>query len=76
MDVQVLGIGLGKNSCSLVGLDVSGRVVVRRRMCRDSIVTFAARTPGCVVAMEAGCRAHHLGRQLAAQGHARVTTYG
>ena len=70
MDVQVVGIDLGKNSCSLVGLDASGQVVVRRRMRRDSIVAFAAKVPGSVVAMEACCGAHHLGRQLAPQGHA------
>jgi len=69
MDVQVLGIDLGKNSCSLVGLDTAGRVVVRRRMRRESIAAFAAKAPGCVVAMEACCGAHHLGRQLALQGH-------
>ena len=32
MQVSVLGIDLGKNSCSLVGLDGIGQVVVRRRM--------------------------------------------
>jgi len=42
MDIHVLGIDLGKNSCSLVGLDRTGRVVVRRRMRRDSIAGFAA----------------------------------
>ena len=69
MNVQVLGIDLGKNSCSLVGLDASGRAVVRRRMRRESIAAFAAKAPGCIVAMEACCGAHHLGRHLAAQGH-------
>ncbi len=61
MDNQVLGIDLGKNSCNLVGLDASGRVVTRRRMRRESIAAFAARAPGRVVAMEACCGAHHLG---------------
>lgn len=69
MDVHVLGIDLGKNSCSLVGLDATGRVVVRRRMRREGIVALAAKLPGCVIAMEACCGAHHLGRQLAANGH-------
>ena len=31
MQIAVLGIDLGKNSCSLAGLDHAGRVVVRRR---------------------------------------------
>ena len=69
MDIAVLGIDLGKNSCSLVGLDATGRVVVRRRMRREGIAAFAAKAPGCIVAMEACCGAHHLGRLLAAQGH-------
>jgi transposase len=69
MDVRILGIDLGKNSCSAVGLDAAGRIVLRRRMRRESIMAFAAKLPGCVVAMEACCGAHHLGRQLAAQGH-------
>jgi transposase len=29
MDVSVLGIDLGKNSCSVVGLDATGKVIVR-----------------------------------------------
>jgi transposase len=69
MDIAVLGIDLGKNICSVVGLDDDGRVLVRRRLKRWGLVEFAGRSPGCVVAMEACCGAHHLGRQLAAQGH-------
>jgi hypothetical protein len=32
MDIAVLGIDLGKNSCSVVGLDFTGKVVLRRPM--------------------------------------------
>jgi len=67
-DVRILGVDLGKNSCSVVGMDTAGRVVLRRRMRRESIVALAAKLPGCVVAMEACCGAHHLGRLLVAQG--------
>lgn len=31
MTIVILGIGLGKNICSLVGLDESGKAVLRRR---------------------------------------------
>ena len=34
MDIVIVGIDLGKNSCSLAGLDALGRVVLRRRMRR------------------------------------------
>src|ERR1041384_2594238 len=68
MDIHVLGIDLGKNSCSVVGLDPTGRVLLRRRMRRESIVGLAAKLPGCVVAMEACGGAHHLGRLLRDEG--------
>jgi len=70
MQIAVLGIDLGKNSCSLVGLDQNGAVVMRRRMRPGSIVGFTRSLSACIVAMEACCGAHHLGRQLVAQGHA------
>src|ERR1700761_7549373 len=69
MAIVILGIDLGKNICSLVGVDGDGAVVLRRRMRRQTVLTFAAKLPSCVVAMEACCGAHHLGRLLTAQGH-------
>lgn len=66
MPVSVLGIDLGKNSCSVVGLDATGKVTVRRRMRRATVITFAATLDPCVVAMEACCGAHHMGRALVA----------
>jgi transposase len=67
--IATLGIDLGKNSCSLAGLDASGAVVLRRRMSRDGVVKFTAALPTCVVAMEACCGAHYLGRTFEGQGH-------
>jgi hypothetical protein len=49
MAVHVLGIDLGKNSCSVVAMDGSGRVLMRRRMQRGSIVRLAATLPRCIV---------------------------
>ena len=69
MTIVVLGIDLGKNSCSLVGLDGRGSVILRRRMRRESVAGFVEGLPRCVVAMEACCGAHHLGRVFAAHGH-------
>jgi transposase len=69
LEIAVLGIDLGKNSCSAVGLDAAGRVVLRRRLHRESVVKLAAGLPAWVVAMEACCGAHHLGRLLQGLGH-------
>jgi len=68
-EIKVLGIDLGKDVCSVVGLDEAGKVLLRRRMRRDSVLKLAAGMPACVMAMEACCGAHHLGRQLKRQGH-------
>ena len=69
MSMVILGVDLGKNSCSVVGLDEDAKVVVRRRMRRDGVIAFASRLAPCVMAMEACCGAHHMGRALAALGH-------
>ena len=69
MSIVILGIDLGKNSCSIVGLDADGSVILRRRMRRDSVIAFATKLAPCTMAMEACCGAHHMGRSLAALGH-------
>src|SRR5215210_6224878 len=69
MTIAVLGIDLGKNSCSVAGLDATGRVVLPRRLTRDGIVRLGEKLPACVVALEPCCGAHHLGRVLRGQGH-------
>jgi transposase len=37
MRVSVLGVDLSKNVCSVVGLDASGAVVLRRRVKRETV---------------------------------------
>jgi transposase len=69
MQVSVIGIDLGKNTCSLVGLDAAGKVSLRRRFRRENVVTSIAALPKCMVAMEACSGAHHIGRALAEAGH-------
>jgi transposase len=69
MRISVLGVDLGKNVCSVAGLDGSGAVVLRRRAKRETLIALAAKLPPCVVAMEACCGANHLGRVFAAHGH-------
>ena len=69
MEIAIVGIDLGKNKCSVVGLDAAGKVVTRRRMQRESVLKFTASLPPCVVAMEACCGAHHIGRIVLSQGH-------
>ena len=69
MDIAVLGVDLGKNVCSVVGLNASGAVVMRRKVRRETLVRLAEKLPACIVGMEACCGAHHLGSLFVAHGH-------
>ena len=69
MSIVILGVDLGKNACSVVGVDAASAVIVRRSMRRQTLIHYVAKLPACVVAMEACCGAHHLARLFAAHGH-------
>jgi transposase len=69
MDIAVLGVDLGKNVCSVVGLDASGAIVMRRKIRRETLIALAEKLAPCIVGMEACCGAHHIGRVFAAHGH-------
>ena len=68
--IAMLGIDLGKNTCSLAGLDASGAVVLRKKMnargggWRSYRSWVPASSP-----WEACCGAHFMGRTFASQGH-------
>jgi transposase len=53
----------------VVGLDRTGKVVLRRRLHRESVIKLVSGLAPCVMALEACCGAHHLGRILRDQGH-------
>ena len=71
MQIAVLGIDLGKNSCSVVGLDADWRGDQATADAAGEHCGLHARSClHCIVAMEACCGAHHLGRTMArAKGH-------
>ena len=69
MDIAVLGIDLGKTVCSVAGVDGTGAVIMRKRVQRFRLLEFLAQLPPCVVAMEACCGAHHVGRFCLRFGH-------
>jgi transposase len=69
MAVAMVGVDLGKNSVSVVGLDERGAAVLRRRMTRDSLIALFAKLPPCKIAMEACGGAHYIGRAAQNCGH-------
>src|SRR5258706_8689292 len=69
MKLQVLGIDLGKTVFHLVGLDSTGRVVIRKRCSRRQLLAFTANLQVQLIGMEACSGAHFLGRALREKGH-------
>jgi predicted NBD/HSP70 family sugar kinase len=49
MTIVILGVDLGRNSCSVVGVDGTGAVVVRRSMRRQTMIDYVTKLPACLV---------------------------
>jgi len=69
MKLHVLGIDLGKTVFHLVGLDSTGKVVIRKRCSRRQLLAFTANLQVDLIGMESCSGSHFLGRALREQGH-------
>lgn len=69
MQVTTMGIDLAKNVFQLHGVDVSGKVVLRKALRRSQVLPFFAGLAPCLIGMEACSSAHHWARELSALGH-------
>ena len=69
MEIRTIGIDLGKTVFHLVGLDVRGEVVVRKKCSRNQILGFTGNLHVSLIGMEACGGAHFLARALREQGH-------
>src|SRR6201981_3439717 len=69
MELHTIGIDLGKTVFHLVGLNLHGEVVVRKRFSRSQLLRFTANVRVGLIGMEACGGAHFLGRALREQGH-------
>lgn len=69
MEVTTIGIDLAKNLFAVCGADGSGRIVLRRQLRRNQVLSFFGQLQPCLVGMEACGGAHWWARQLGALGH-------
>ena len=68
-EITTVGLDLAKQVVQLHAEDGMGRVVLRRTLKREGVLTWFAQRSSCVVAMEACASAHYFARELAARGH-------
>lgn len=69
MELQTIGIDLGKTVFHVVGLNRLGEVALRKKFSRMQLVRFTANLKVGLIGMEACGGAHFLGRVLREQGH-------
>jgi transposase len=69
MNVTTIGIDLAKNTFSLCGSNVHGKVLFRKTLQRDKLLAFIAQQPPCLIGMEACSGAHYWARQFQSLGH-------
>ena len=69
MELHTIGIDLGKTVFHLLGLNLRGEVVVRKKFSRSQLLRFTANVRVGLIGVEACGGAHYLGRALRGQGH-------
>src|SRR5258708_4076194 len=69
MEIRTIGIDLGKTVFHLVGVNVRGEVVVRKKCSRLQLLRFTSNLRECLIGREACGGSHFLGRALREQGH-------
>ena len=67
-ELTSVGIDIGKDVFHLVGFDGDGKIAVRRKIRRLSLVKEFDKLPRCIVGMEACLSAHFVSRTLRALG--------
>ena len=65
----IVGIDLGKNWFHLIGVDAHGAIVLRKKLNRAQLTTYATLTARCVVATEACAGSQYWGRLFTRAGH-------
>ena len=69
MTIHTLGVDIAKNVFQLHGVNAAGRVVLRRRVMRDSLLQVMTQIEPCIVAVEACTGAFYWQRQFERFGH-------
>ena len=69
MTISIIGLDIAQSVFQVHGEEAEGRVTVQKRLGRKGMMSFFAKLPPCVVALEACGTSHYWGRTLKALGH-------
>ena len=69
MQITTIGLDIAKNLFQVHGIDITEKVVVRKRLRRSQVLAFFKALPPCLVGIEACATAHYWARELTKLGH-------
>ena len=69
MKLVRVGLDIAKSVFQVHGIDIEGRVIIRRQLRRRYVLAFFVKLPPCLVGIEACASSHHWSRELQALGH-------
>jgi len=69
MTIETLGVDIAKNVFQLHGVSRNGRVLLKRRVMRDQLLSAIAQLHSCTVVVEACTGAFYWARKFEALGH-------
>ena len=69
MNTSILGIDIAKNVFQLHGVDKSGKVVLKKRLYREGLLSYIGKLEPCVIAMVACSSSNYWYRRFTEVGH-------
>ncbi|MCP4431389.1 MAG: IS110 family transposase, partial [Gammaproteobacteria bacterium] len=69
MNITPIGIDLAKTSFSLAGSDRHGKIVLRKTLTRNKLLSFIVQCPPCMIGLEACSGSHYWAREFEKLGH-------
>ncbi len=67
--ITTIGLDIAKSVFQVHGIDMEGKVIVRRQLKRRYVLAFFQKLPPCLVGIEACASSHHWSRELQVLGH-------
>jgi transposase len=69
MDINVIGLDIAKQTFHLVGLDSTGKQMLKKKLSRTKLLAYFANLTPCKISMEGCAGAHYWARELSKFGH-------
>lgn len=69
MEIKTLGIDIAKRVFQLHGVDERGKVVLKKRLSREKLLSFIANMPPCLIGMEACGGSNYWAQKFQSYGH-------